>query len=263
MQKLTIKKILNKKNKIPIVCLTAYTKAIAQIVDKYCDIILVGDSLGMVLYGMKTTKQVKIETMILHCKAVKNFAKKSLVVFDMPYKTYENKFTAYKNAREVINLTKCDAVKLEGGKKIVNIIKYLTKKGIPVMGHVGLLPQTSTNFKVKGKSFFQRKQIYEDAIAISNSGVFAIVLECVVEDLAKKITKNVSVPTIGIGASKYCDGQILVIDDLLGLSDFYPKFVKQYSNLKKIIEKSVKNYVKDVRLRKFPSNKNVYKQKKI
>ena len=259
MQKITIKKILNKKNKMPIVCLTAYTKAIAQIVDKYCDIILVGDSLGMVLYGMKTTKQVKIETMILHCKAVKKFAKKSLVVFDMPYKTYVNKFTAYRNASKVINLTKCDAVKLEGGKKIVNIIKYLTKKGIPVMGHVGLLPQTSTNFKVKGKSFFQRKQIYEDATALSNSGVFAIVLECVVEDLAKKITKNVSVPTIGIGASKYCDGQILVIDDLLGLSDFYPKFVKQYSNLKKVIEKSVKNYVKDVRLRKFPSNKNVYK----
>jgi len=259
MQKLTIKKILNKKNKIPIVCLTAYTKAIAQIVDKYCDIILVGDSLGMVLYGMKTTKEVKIETMILHCKVVKKFAKKSLVVFDMPYKTYENKFTAYKNASKVINLTKCDAIKLEGGKKIVNIVKYLTKKGIPVMGHVGLLPQTSTNFKTKGKNLFQRKQIYEDAIAISNSGAFAIVLECVVEDLAKKITKNVSVPTIGIGASKYCDGQILVINDLLGLSDFYPRFVKQYSNLKKVIEKSVKNYVKDVRLRKFPSSRNVYK----
>ena len=259
MQKLTIKKILNKKNKIPIVCLTAYTKAIAQIVDKYCDIILVGDSLGMVLYGMKTTKEVKIETMILHCKVVKKFAKKSLVVFDMPYKTYENKFTAYRNASKVINLTKCDAIKLEGGKKIVNIIKYLTKKGIPVMGHVGLLPQTSADFKVKGKNFFQRKKIYEDAIAISNSGVFAIVLECVIENLAKKITKNVSVPTIGIGASKYCDGQILVIDDLLGLSDFYPRFVKQYSNLKKVIEKSVKNYVKDVRLRKFPSSRNVYK----
>jgi 3-methyl-2-oxobutanoate hydroxymethyltransferase len=259
MQKLTIKRILNRKNKTPIVCLTAYTKTITQIVDKYCDIILVGDSLGMVLYGMKTTRDVKIETMILHCKTVRNFAKKSLVVFDMPYKTYENKFTAYKNASKVINLTKCDAIKLEGGKKIVNIVKYLTKKGIPVMGHVGLLPQTSTNFKTKGKNLFQRKQIYEDAIAISNSGAFAIVLECVVEDLAKKITKNVSVPTIGIGASKYCDGQILVINDLLGLSDFYPRFVKQYSNLKKVIEKSVKNYVKDVRLRKFPSSRNVYK----
>ena len=259
MQKLTIKKILNKKNKTPITCLTAYSKAIAQIADKYCDIILVGDSLGMVLYGMKTTKEIKIETMILHCKAVKNFTKKSLVVFDMPYKTYENKFIAYKNASKVMKLTKCDAIKLEGGKKIVNIIKYLTKKGIPVMGHVGLLPQTSSNFKVRGKNSVQRKKIFDDAKAISNSGVFAMVLECVVEDLAKQITNKVSVPTIGIGASKYCDGQILVIDDMLGLSDYYPRFVKQYSNLRKIIEKSVKNYVQDVKLRKFPSNKNVYK----
>ena len=259
MKKLTINKILNKKNKTPITCLTAYSKAIAQIADKYCDIILVGDSLGMVLYGMKTTKEVKIETMILHCRAVKKFAKKSLVVFDMPYKTYENKFTAYKNASKVMKLTNCDAIKLEGGKKIVNIIKYLIKKGIPVMGHIGVLPQTSTNFKVKGKNFIQKKQILDDAIAISNSGVFAIVLECVVEDLAKIITKSVSVPTIGIGASKYCDGQILVTDDMLGLSDFFPKFVKQYSNLKKVIEKSVKNYVRDVKLRKFPSDKNVYK----
>ena len=259
MQKLTIKKILNKKNKTPITCLTAYSKAIAQIADKYCDIILVGDSLSMVLYGMKTTKEIKIGTMILHCKAVKNFTKKSLVVFDMPYKTYENKFIAYKNASNVMKLTKCDAIKLEGGKKIVNIIKYLTKKGIPVMGHVGLLPQTSSNFKVRGKNFVQRKKIFDDAKAISNSGVFAMVLECVVEDLAKKITNKVSVPTIGIGASKYCDGQILVIDDMLGLSDYYPRFVKQYSNLKKVIEKSVKNYAKDVRLRKFPFNKNVYK----
>ena len=259
MQKLTIKKILNKKNKQPITCLTAYSKAIAQIADKYCDIILVGDSLGMVLYGMTTTKKVKIETMILHCKAVKDFTNKSLVIFDMPYKTYENKFIAYKNASKVMKLTNCDAIKLEGGKKIVNIIKYLIKKGIPVMGHIGLLPQTSTNFKVKGKNFIQKKKILDDAIAISNSGVFAIVLECVVEDLAKIITKSVSVPTIGIGASKYCDGQILVTDDMLGLSDFFPKFVKQYSNLKKVIEKSVKNYVRDVKLRKFPSDKNVYK----
>ena len=259
MQKITIEKILKKKNKTPIVCLTAYSKSIAQIADKYCDIILVGDSLGMVLYGMNTTRKIKIETMIPHAKTVKDFARKSLVVFDMPYKTYTNKFVAYKNARKVMRLTKCDAIKLEGGKKIVNIIKYLTKRKIPVMGHVGLLPQTSINFKVKGKNFIQKKQILEDAIAVDNSGVFAIIIECVVENLAKIITKNISVPTIGIGASKYCDGQILVIDDMLGLSDFYPKFVKQYSNLKKVIEKSVKDYAKDVKLRKFPSNKNVYK----
>ena len=259
MQKITIEKILKKKNKTPIVCLTAYSKAIAQIADRYCDIILVGDSLGMVLYGMKTTRNIKIETMILHAKTVKNYSKRSLVVFDMPYKTYTNKLVAYKNAKKIMKLTKCDAIKLEGGKKIVNIIKYLTKRKIPVMGHVGLLPQTAINFKVKGKNLVQKKKILEDATAISNSGAFAIIIECVIENLAKLITKNITVPTIGIGASKYCDGQILVIDDMLGLSDYYPKFVKQYSNLKRVIEKSVKNYTKDVRLRKFPFNKNVYK----
>ena len=259
MQKITIKKIQKKKNKTPIVCLTAYSKTIAQIADKYCDIILVGDSLSMVLYGMNTTRNIKIETMILHAKTVKNYSKRSLVVFDMPHKTYTNKLVAYKTAKKIMKLTKCDAIKLEGGKKIVNIIKYLTKRKIPVMGHVGLLPQTAINFKVKGKNLVQKKKILEDAKAVSNSGAFAIIIECVIENLAKLITKNISVPTIGIGASKYCDGQILVIDDMLGLSDYYPKFVKQYSNLKKVIEKSVKNYTKDVRLRKFPFNKNVYK----
>jgi len=259
MQGITIKNILEKKGKEPITCLTAYSKPMAEIVDKYCDIILVGDSVGMVLYGMKTTRRVKIETMILHGKAVKSSAKRSLVVFDMPYKTYSNKFVAYKNAKKVMKLTKCDAVKLEGGKKIVNIIKHLVKKGIPVMGHVGLLPQYSLNFKLKGKNFVQKKQILEDAMALSNSGVFAIVIECVVESLAKKITNMVSVPTIGIGASKYCDGQILVTDDIIGLSNFHPKFVKKYSNVRKIIEKSVKNYCIDVKHRRFPSPQNVYK----
>ena len=259
MQKITIKEILRKKNKIPITCLTAYSKTIAQIADRYCDIILVGDSLGMVLHGMKTTREVKIEQMILHGKTVKNFVKKSLVVLDMPYRTYTNKSIAYKNAKKMIKLTKCDAIKLEGGKKVAKIIKYLVDKGIPVMGHVGLLPQSSIGFKLKGKSFIQREKILQDAIAVSNSGAFAIVIECVVESLAKKITKNVSIPTIGIGASKYCDGQILVVDDMLGLSEFFPKFVKRYSNLREIIDKSIKNYTKDVKTRRFPSSKNVYK----
>ena len=259
MQRIKINNIIKKKNITPIICLTAYSKTITKIADKYCDIILVGDSLGMVLYGMKTTKEVKIDTMILHAKAVKNSAKKSLVVFDMPYKTYTNKFTAYKNAKKVIKLTKCDAIKLEGGKNVVEIIKYLTKKGIPVMGHIGLLPQTSKNFTAKGKNFIQKKKIFDDAIAVSNSGAFAIVIECVVESLAKKITKDISIPTIGIGASKYCDGQILVTDDMIGLSDFLPKFVKQYTNLKKVIEKCIKKYSKDVKFRRFPSYKNVYK----
>ena len=259
MQKTTINSILKRKNKNPIICLTAYSKVIAQIIDKYCDIILVGDSLGMVLYGMKSTKKVKIETMIIHAKTVKEVTKKSLVVVDMPYKTYTSKFTAYKNAKLLLKLTKCDAIKLEGGKNIVKIIKYLTKKGIPVMGHIGLLPQTSTNFRVKGRNEKEKKKILEDAKVISNAGVFAMIIECVVEDLARKITKTVNVPTIGIGASKYCDGQILVTDDILGLSDLSPKFVRKYVNLKKIIEKSVKNYSNDVKTKSFPYLKNIYK----
>jgi len=259
MKKITIKTILEKKNKTPIICLTSYSKSITQVLDKYCDIILVGDSLGMVLYGMKSTRDVKIEAMIEHGKTVKKFSNNSLVVIDMPYKTYTNKLSAYINAKKLLKKTGCDAVKLEGGQKISNIIKFLVNKGIPVMGHIGLLPQTSKNFKAKGKKKSQRDKILNDAKAINESGVFAIVVECVFENLARMITDSVSVPTIGIGASKNCDGQILVTDDMLGLSDFSPKFVKKYSNLKKIIEKSVKNYVKDVKLKAFPFNKNVYK----
>ena len=259
MPKITTKIILKKKGKKPITCLTAYSKNIAEILDKYCDIILVGDSVGMSLYGMKSTKEMKLDTMILHGKAVKNFVKRSLVVFDMPYKTYSNKFMAYKNAKKILKITKCDAIKLEGGKEIISTVKYLTKKGIAVMGHVGLLPQFATNYKLQGKNQKQRNKIYNDAVSVSKSGVFAIVIECVVENLAKKITNNVSVPTIGIGASKYCDGQILVIDDMIGLSNFYPRFVKRYSNVKQAIEKAVKNYCRDVKKRKFPYPQNVYK----
>ena len=259
MKKITIKEILKKKSKVPIVCLTAYTKNIAEVIDKYCDIILVGDSVGMVLYGMKSTKQVTIETMLMHGRTVKNATKRSLVVIDMPYKSYTNKFIAYKNAKKFIKKTKCDAVKLEGGKKIAGTIKYLVKKGIPVMGHVGLLPQHSNSFKLKGKNLTEQKQILQDAIEVSKSGVFAIVVECVVENLAKKITEYVSVPTIGIGASKYCDGQILVVNDMLGLSNFSARFVKRYSNLNKIINKGIKKYSDDVKLRRFPSSKHVYK----
>ena len=259
MQKIKINKILSKKNKKPIICLSVYSKALAEIADKYCDVLLVGDSLGMALYGMKNTREVKMETMILHGKTVKENTKNSLVVIDMPYKTYRNKFIAYKNARKLIKMTKCDAIKLEGGRDKVEIIKYLVRKGIPVMGHVGLLPQFSINFKLKGKNLKEQEKIMRDAFAVANSGVFAIVIECVVEDLAKKITKSISVPTIGIGASKYCDGQILVSDDMLGISNFFPKFVKKYCDLRNIIDKSIKSYSKDVKFRMFPSVKNVYK----
>ena len=250
---------LEKKGREMITCLTSYSHSITKIIDKYCDIILVGDSLGMVLYGMKNTRSVKIEKMILNEKTVRNAAKKSLVIVDMPYRTYSNKFTAYKNIKKVMKLTKCDAVKLEGGKKISNIVKFLTNKKIPVMGHIGLLPQLSNNFKPQGKNQIQKKFLLEDAKSLTNAGAFAIVLECVVEDLAKKITKSINIPTIGIGSSKYCDGQILVIDDMIGLSGFKPKFVKQYSNINQIIEKSVKNYCNDVKSNKFPYSQNTYK----
>ena len=263
MKRITIKEIQRKKGRTPITCLTSYTNTFTKILDKYCDIILVGDSVGMVLYGMKTTRNVKIDTMIQHGKAVKDASKRSLVIVDMPYKTYTTKLKAYKNAKKIIKITKCDGVKLEGGKRIINIIKYLTKKKIPVMGHVGLLPQYSKSFQLKGKNITQKKRIFEDAMALADSGVFAIVIECVVEDLTKKITNSVKVPTIGIGSSKYCDGQILVTDDMIGMSNFRPKFVKQYSKVNKIIEKSVKNYCKDVKNKKFPFSKNVYKLKKI
>ena len=178
MSKITIKQILNQKGKGPLICLTAYSKKIAQIADKYCDIILVGDSLGMVLYGAKSTRDIKIETMILHAKTVKENAKTSIVVFDMPFNTYTNKFKAYKNAIKVIKSTKCDAVKLEGGKNIISQIKILVKNKIPVMGHLGLLPQTSKGkFKSKGRTAKQKKQLINDALLLQNTGVFSIVLE--------------------------------------------------------------------------------------
>ena len=259
MRKAKIKSIQKKKGYQPITCLTSYSKPVAEILDKYCDIILVGDSVGMVLYGMKNTKTVTLDTMIAHAKSVRSGVKKSLVIVDMPYKTYTNKFIAYKNAIKIIKKTNCDGVKLEGGRKIFGVISYLVKKGIPVMGHIGLLPQYSDGFKTKGKSYDEKKKILSDAISISKSGAFAVVIECVVESLAKKITDNISIPTIGIGASKDCDGQILVIDDMIGLSNFYPKFVKQYSQVRKIIEKSVKKYCWEVKTRRFPSGKNVYK----
>ncbi len=258
MSRVTIKSIKSNKLKKPIVCLTAYSKFIAQILDKYCDIILVGDSTSMVLYGMKTTRDISLETMIQHAKAVKKSTKKSLVVCDMPYSSYSNKLIALKNAKKIIEKTKCDAVKLEGGKDIANIVKFLTQKGIPVMGHIGLMPQQSKKFIIKGKTNSQKKKILSDAVSISNAGAFAIVIECVVESLAKIITNIIPIPTIGIGASRYCDGQILVTDDILGMSNIQPKFIRKYCNVENIIEKGIKKFCKDVRYKKFPSNKNVY-----
>ena len=254
-----IKKILNKKNKSKIVCLTAYSKNFSEEIDKYVDIVLVGDSLGSVLYNYSTTRKVTLTEMINHSKSVKLGIKKSLMVVDMPYKTYDTKKSALKNARKVIKETKCDAVKLEGGKKVIDQIKILIKNKIPVMGHIGLLPQTvKGKFKSKGKTSKEINQLMNDALLLQKNGVFAIVLECIKTPIAKQITKKLRIPTIGIGSSVYCDGQVLVTDDLLGLNSSNIKFVKKFINLKKYINSGLKKFASEVRSKKYPTKKHSY-----
>ena len=254
-----IKKIINKKNKSKIICLTAYSKNIAEEVDNFADITLVGDSLGSVLYNYNTTRKVTLSNMIEHSKSVKMGIKKSLMVVDMPFNTYNSKNDALKNARKIIKETKCDAIKLEGGKKIINQINYLIKNKIPVMGHLGLLPQTAKGkFKSKGKTFREKKQLIDDSILLQNSGVFAIVLECVKTSTAKEITSKIKIPTIGIGSSVHCDGQVLVTDDLIGLNDTKIKFVKKFINIKKYINLGLREFASEVRSKKYPSKKHSY-----
>jgi 3-methyl-2-oxobutanoate hydroxymethyltransferase len=250
--------IKSKKNKSKIVCLTAYSKNIASIIDKHCDIILVGDSLGSVLYNFSSTKKVTLDMMIEHSKSVRMGVKKSLMVVDMPHNTYRNSKEALKNAKKIISKTKCDAIKLEGGKKVVQIIKTLIKNKIQVMGHLGVLPQSATSFKFKGKNTAERKNILRDSKLLEEAGVFSIVLECVESSLAKEITKLVRVPIIGIGASVHCDGQVLVTDDLVGLNEISARFVKKYSNIKKHINNAALKFKQDVTETKFPSKKHSY-----
>ena len=257
MQK-KILEIINKKNKSKIISLTAYSKNIASIIDKHCDIILVGDSLGSVLYNFTSTKKVTLDMIIEHSKSVRMGVQKSLMVVDMPHNTYRNSKEALKNAKKIISKTKCDAVKLEGGKKVFQIIKTLVKNKIQVMGHLGVLPQSATSFKFKGKNTAERKNILRDSKLLEEAGVFSIVLECVESSLAKEITKIVRVPTIGIGASVHCDGQVLVTDDLVGLNEISARFVKKYSNIKKHINDAALKFKQDVTETKFPSKKNSY-----
>tara|TARA_B100001093_G_C26610338_1_gene919907 strand:- start:158 stop:931 length:774 start_codon:yes stop_codon:yes gene_type:complete len=255
------KKILNfikKKNKTKLVVLTAYSKNIAAIIDEYCDLVLVGDSLGSVLYNYPSTQKVSLSMMIEHSKSVRLGVKKSLMVVDMPYNTYRNPREALKNAKKIISQTKCDAVKLEGGKKIYNIIKNLIKNKVPVMGHLGVLPQSAKNFKFKGKNKSERIRILNDSKLLEDAGAFSIVLECVESSLAKEITQSINIPTIGIGASANCDGQVLVTDDLIGLNDIKVRFVKQFGNIKKQISKAVVQFKKEVTKSKFPQKKNSY-----
>ena len=254
-----IKKILSKKNKSKIICLTSYTKNFSEILDKYTDIILVGDSLGSVLYSFDTTKNVNLKMMIEHSKSVRKGIKKSLMVVDMPYNTYRNKSEALKNAKKIIKDSKADAVKLEGGKKIINIIKHLRKNKINVMGHIGILPQSQKGkFRYKGKTSLERKKLLADAMLLQKNGVFSIVLECIETSLSKKITKELKIPTIGIGSSVNCDGQVLVTDDLIGLNLTSIKFVKSFYNIRKHIELAIKKFSSDVKNKKYPTSKFSY-----
>jgi 3-methyl-2-oxobutanoate hydroxymethyltransferase len=250
--------LIKKKNKSKIISLTAYSKNIASIIDKHCDLILVGDSLGSVLYNFSSTKKVTLDMMIQHSKSVRMGVTKSLMVVDMPYNTYRNPKEALTNAKKIISQTKCDAVKIEGGKKVCQIIKTLIKNKIPVMGHLGVLPQSATNFKFKGKNTNERKNILRDSKLLEEAGVFSIVLECVESSLAKEITKTISIPTIGIGASAHCDGQVLVTDDLIGLNKISARFVKKYSNIEKQINDAALKFKQDVTKVKFPTKKHSY-----
>ena len=250
-----IKKILLKKNKSKIVSLTAYSKSIAKILDNYVDIILVGDSMANVLYGHKNTHQIKLENIIQHTQSVKLGVKKALLVVDMPKGSYKNIKLAEKNVKLVMNKTKCDAVKLENNKKTFEIIRSLTKKKIPVMGHIGYTPQFK-KFRVEGQTKTEIKKLLKEAKDVEEAGAFSIVLECLSPSSAKTITKELNIPTIGIGSSLYCDGQILVTDDMRGISGFYTKFVKKYVNLNRVIEKAIKKYTREVKLKIFPAKNN-------
>ena len=251
-----IKQILLKKNKSKIVSLTAYSKNIAKILDKHVDIILVGDSMANVLYGHKNTHRITLENIIQHTLSVKMGVKKSLLVVDMPKGSYNNFQSAKKNAILIMNTTKCDAIKIESNKKNYKIIESLVKKNIPVMGHVGYTPQFKKKFKIEGQTRLEMNKLLKEAELIQKAGAFCIVLECLSPSAAKLITSRLSIPTIGIGSSAHCDGQILVTDDMLGLSGFYPKFVKKYAKLDRIIEKAIKKYTRAVKLKKFPTINN-------
>ena len=253
-----IKNFLNNKNKKKIVCLTSYSKSISKILDKYCDLILVGDSLANALYGMKTTHNLELKTMVNHGKSVMSGVKKSIVVVDMPKDSYKNPRQALKNAKYILKETGCDAIKIENNQQNLNIVKILTKNKINVMGHIGYTPQFKKKFKVEGKTKSEQIKLLNQSKKIERAGAFSIVLECISKITASKITKSLNIPTIGIGSSNACDGQILVTDDILGLSGFYPKFVKKYANLEKSIDSAIKKYNREVKQNKFPKNKNSF-----
>lgn len=262
----TVKDIAAAKGGEPLVCLTAYTAPMAEILDPHCDLLLVGDSVGMVVHGLPSTVGVTMEMMILHGQAVMRGAKQAMVVVDMPFGSYEtNSDQAFLNAARIMKETGCHAVKIESGTYSGDQIAHLVARGVPVMGHVGLRPQAVNvdgGFRAKGRTESGWARAIEEAVAADEAGAFAIVVEGVAEDLAVEITNRVSCPTIGIGASSACDGQILVTDDMIGMFDWTPKFVRKYGNQKAEIAESVANFAKDVRARSFPSAKETYHIKK-
>ncbi|HET7333771.1 MAG TPA: 3-methyl-2-oxobutanoate hydroxymethyltransferase [Rhizomicrobium sp.] len=265
-KRVTVPVIRAAKNAKPVVCLTCYHAHTARLLDRHVDLMLVGDSLGMVMHGMETTLGVTLDMMITHGKAVMRTAQHALVVVDMPFGSYEESpQVAFRNAARVIQETGCTAVKMEGGIRLAETVAYLSQRGIPVMGHIGLTPQAIQvmgGFKTQGRTEAEWPAIEADAKAVAEAGAFAIVLEGMAEPLAAKITKQIAIPTIGIGASAECDGQILVMEDMLGLNPNPPKFVRQYAQMGPEIEKAVQAYAADVRNRTFPGKENVYPMKK-
>jgi len=251
-----------RKGGTPIVCLTAYTAPVAELLDEHCDLLLVGDSVGMVVHGLPNTVGVTLEMMILHGQAVMRGSRRAMVVIDMPFGSYEGSAeAAYANAARLMKETGCQAVKVESGPAVVDTIDYLVKRGIPVMGHVGLRPQSTLvdgGFKAKGRTSEERDRILEEARQTAAAGAFAVVVEGVAEGLAREITEAISAPTIGIGASAGCDGQILVTDDMLGLFDWTPKFVRRYADLRGEIGRAAAAYAEDVRARRFPGPAEIY-----
>ena len=250
----------------PIVCLTAYDAPTAALLDDHCDLLLVGDSVGMVVHGLPNTVGVTMEMMILHGQAVMRGARRAMVVVDMPFGSYEGgREIAYENCARMMKETGAQAVKLESGPTVPETIAYLVQRGIPVMGHVGLRPQavlTDGAFKAKGRTEEERQRVIAEAQATADAGAFSIVIEGVAEGLAREITEAVSVPTVGIGASAACDGQILVTPDMLGLFDWTPKFVRKYADLRSEIDRAVAGYAADVKGRRFPAEVETYFSKK-
>ena len=262
----TVKDIAAAKGGIPLVCLTAYTAPMAALLDDACDLLLVGDSVGMVVHGLPTTVGVTLDMMILHGQAVMRASKRAFVVVDMPFGSYEASLEqAFMNASRIMKETGCQAVKIEAGEYAAATVRHLVDRGIPVMAHVGLRPQATNvdgGFKAKGRTEQERSKVISEAMAADAAGCFAMVIEGVAEDLAAQITRQVSCPTVGIGASAQCDGQILVTDDLLGMFDWTPRFVRRYADLKAEIARATLGYANDVRARAFPGDKETYTLKK-